>query len=546
VASRADNLQTHALTGYQDYATSTRPANVTGSDLVAKGAAWFAYAPHDNQVCQTLTQCQQGSTWLWLQAQYTVGTETDGPGHAYAPVADAGPDQTANQSATVHLDGSQSFDPGTSPTYQWTQTAGPAVTLSSSTSATPTFGAPSGATTLTFQLVVSDGSQVSQPSTININVTPPNVAPMATATASSENTGNGQTAGKAIDGVIDGYPGDYTKEWATNGGGAGSWLKLAWPGAVTINKVTLYDRPNTGDQVTGGTLTFSDGSTVTVPALNNDGSATTVTFPSKTTTSLLFTVTSVSASTSNVGLAEIQAFASGSSSQPPTANAGSNQSVAINSTVQLDGSGSFDPNGTPTYLWTQTAGPAVTLSSASAVQPTFSAPGTSATLTFRLVVSDGSLISPASSVTITVTAPVPDIARQATVTASSQNTSTGQLATSAIDGVIDGYPGDYTKEWATVGGGAGSWLNLAWSSAQTINKVVLYDRPNANDQITGGTLTFSDGSTVPVPSLNNDGTATTITFPAKTTTSLKLTVTSVGANTQNIGLSEIQVYPSSS
>ena len=157
---------------------------------------------------------------------------------------------------------------------------------------------------------------------------------------------------------------------------------------------------------------------------------------------------------------------------------------------------------------------------------------------------DGSQSSNPSTVNITVN--LPDVALQATATASSQNTSTGQTAAKAIDGVIDGYPGDYTKEWATIGGGAGSWLNLAWTSPQTINQVVLYDRPNPNDQVTGGTLTFSDGSTVNVPTLNNDGSATTVTFPAKTTTSLLFTVTSVSSSTQNVGLSEIQVYPASS
>jgi hypothetical protein len=135
------------------------------------------------------------------------------------------------------------------------------------------------------------------------------------------------------------------------------------------------------------------------------------------------------------------------------------------------------------------------------------------------------------------------VALNATATASSQDVSNSQTANKAIDGVIDGWPGDYTKEWATVGGGAGSWLKLTWTSAQTITKVVLYDRPNLNDQVTGGTLTFSDGSTVAVPSLNNDGSATTVTFPAKTTTSLLFTVNSVSASTGNVGLSEIQVYP---
>ena len=219
--------------------------------------------------------------------------------------------------------------------------------------------------------------------------------------------------------------------------------------------------------------------------------------------------------------------------------------MTTGSTVTLDGSGSYDPGNSPTYQWTQTAGPNVTLSSSTAVKPTFTAPASATTLTFQLVVKDGTQTSQPATVNITVNAPDPNVARQATVTASSQNTSTSQLATSATDGVIDGYPGDYTKEWATVGGGVGAWLKLVWGSAVTVNKVVLYDRPNLNDQVTGGTLTFSDGSTVNVPSLNNDGSATTVTFPAKTTTSLLFTVTSVSATTGNVGLSEIQVDKSS-
>jgi len=115
---------------------------------------------------------------------------------------------------------------------------------------------------------------------------------------------------KAVDGVVDGYPGDYTKEWATRAGKAGSWLQLTWPSPVTVGSVVLFDRPNTSDQVTAGTLTFSDGSTVAVPALNNAGAGVTVTFASRSTTSLRFTVTGVSASTGNVGLAELQAWQS--------------------------------------------------------------------------------------------------------------------------------------------------------------------------------------------------------------------------------------------
>ena len=59
----------------------------------------------------------------------------------------------------------------------------------------------------------------------------------------------------------------------------------------------------------------------------------------------------------------------------PTANAGADQTVEAGASVTLDGSGSSDRDGDGlTYLWTQRAGPTVTLSSAAAVSPTFTAP----------------------------------------------------------------------------------------------------------------------------------------------------------------------------
>jgi hypothetical protein len=128
------------------------------------------------------------------------------------------------------------------------------------------------------------------------------------------------------------------------------------------------------------------------------------------------------------------------------------------------------------------------------------------------------------------------------VTASSETLQYGQTAIKAIDGVIDGYPGDYTHEWATNGQGVGAWLNLSWSTPYSVNQVVLYDRPNTDDNITSATITFSDGSSITVGPLNNNGTATTYTFPARVITSLRMTVTGVGARTLNVGLAEIQVF----
>lgn len=89
---------------------------------------------------------------------------------------------------------------------------------------------------------------------------------------------------------------------------------------------------------------------------------------------------------------------------PPTANAGSGQVVSPGQSVALMGSGS-DPDNGPMALqftWTQTSGPTVVLSSTTVASPSFIAPQTFSTLTFSLVVDDGSDVSSPSSVSVMV------------------------------------------------------------------------------------------------------------------------------------------------
>src|SRR5205814_9858672 len=77
----------------------------------------------------------------------------------------------------------------------------------------------------------------------------------------------------------------------------------------------------------------------------------------------------------------------------PSANAGPDQVVNEGSSVTLNGSASFDPDGESlSYVWTQTGGPLVALTGGSTAQPSFTAPsvGPAGTiLTFALTVSDG-------------------------------------------------------------------------------------------------------------------------------------------------------------
>lgn len=88
------------------------------------------------------------------------------------PTADAGMDQTVNEGSTVTLSGSGTDTDGTIASYQWSQTAGPAVTLTNADSATATFTAPrvTGDTVLSFMLVVTDNGGASGVASVNVTV----------------------------------------------------------------------------------------------------------------------------------------------------------------------------------------------------------------------------------------------------------------------------------------------------------------------------------------------------------------------------------------
>jgi hypothetical protein len=491
-------------------------------------------------------------------------------------------------------------------------------------------------------LLVSDGWGGSTTGIVDIVVNPSpvslNVAPLAVATASSANTGGGQSAAKAIDGIISGYPTNSSAEWAAQGGQlAGTWFTLTWNVPQLVSRIVLYDRINTADRILGGTLLFSDGSSLLVGSLPNDGAAYSLSFAPKTVTSLTLQITA--AQGWSTGLAEIQVFdtwgqssnsspvlTAGPTASPATITADQTSALTVSATdvdgdvlsylwtaaigtvvgngnsavytppivsaltsaqvtvTVMDGRGgsasgvvtvtilipntppvvtvgptanpatvsdietsalsvsATDPNGDAlSYSWAATAG-SVTGTGATAV---YTPPRVTAmtVLTVTVTVTDvwGSSVTGAVAITVTPSGLPFNVALSATATASSQTTKSGQTANKAIDGVVSGYPVNSSAEWAAAGGQrAGTWFTLTWSTPQVISEVVLHDRINTSDRILAGTLVFSDGSSLTVGALPNDGAPYSLSFTPKTITSVTLQITS--AQGWSTGLAEIEVY----
>ncbi|MGF7139205.1 PKD domain-containing protein [Roseimarinus sediminis] len=272
------------------------------------------------------------------------------------PVADAGPDQEVNEETTVTLDGSESYDPdGEALTYQWTAPQG--ITLSANDVAQPTFTAPdvNTNTTLAFELVVSDGNELSL-DVVTITVRHINKAPTA-------NAGSDQLI---IENSI------VTLDGSASSDPDGDVLSYQWtaPTGITLSATDVAQPTFTAPEVSATTdylftLVVSDGS------LNSTADQITV---------------------------KVKQL-----NKPPMANAGADQEVNEGSTVTLDGTASSDPDGDQlTYTWTAPSG--ITLSATDVAQPSFTAPEvtTNTQYTFSLTVSDGLEQSPVDELVVTV------------------------------------------------------------------------------------------------------------------------------------------------
>ena len=373
------------------------------------------------------------------------------------PTANAGADQTVDEGTEeVTLEGSAT-DPDTDDTitYLWSQTQGPTATLSSSTSASPTFDAPlinSTQAILTFSLTVNDGAVDSTtPDTVDITVSNVNTPP--TANAGADQTVDEGTEEVTLEGSATDPDTDDTITYL--------WSQTQGPTATlssTTSTSPTFDAPLINS--TQAILTFS----LTV----NDGAV-----DSTTPDTVDITVSNVNT--------------------PPTANAGADQTVDEGTEeVTLEGSATDpDTDDTITYLWSQTQGPTATLSSTTSTSPTFDAPlinSTQAILTFSLTVNDGAVDST-----------TPD-----TVDITVSNVNTPPTANAGADQTVDEGTEEVTLEGSATDPDTDDTITYLWSQTQgptatlssTTSTSPTFDAPliNSTQAILTFSLTVNDGA----------------------------------------------------
>jgi hypothetical protein len=361
------------------------------------------------------------------------------------PVANAGTDQAISirqtEVKTVYLNGTGTISRGAT-TFSWTQTGGPAVTwLTPQDIYNPSFtttGVAAPGTTLTFDLVVGDGTKLSVADQVGVRLnTVENNVPVA-------NAGPNQTVDEqtlvALHGTgTDADNDSLTFTWTQDSGpsvlltGANTatpsftapevppgqqYFDLVFsltahdgfsdsvPSPITVHVVNTNDPPVaeakaglTLDTLSAGTVSVDAGDIVLLDGNSSSdidednlsyswtGVGNSILISNPTTASASFTAPNVPVGgttftfklTVSDGEFSAESFVMVSVAHvnhAPMANAGEDMDAPARSEVHLDGSASGDTDGGDilSYSWTQTGGTSVNLTGADTATPSFTAP----------------------------------------------------------------------------------------------------------------------------------------------------------------------------
>ncbi|HEU4411075.1 MAG TPA: S8 family serine peptidase [Polyangiaceae bacterium] len=451
-----------------------------------------------------------------LSLLWTMGT----------PLAVAGPDQVVLPDAAVTLDGTASHDAdGTIVSYAWAQVAGTPVTLTGADTATPSFTAPAGSGTLTFQLAVTDDEGKTATDSVNVTVNRPPVAAAGNdlTTPTDLPAVLDGTASFDPDGFITGY------QWTQlagapvqieNGGtpvatfvappAAGGLVfqltvtdqfgftstdtvvanvflnlkpvanagqdRIAPPGAsVTLDGTASYDPDGT---VVSYAWTVTTCFTIDGPCdLTLDGADTaTPQFQAPASPGIIALELKV---TDDAGAATTDTVVISAFLQAPAAAIVADTScVQGGSAVTLNGTGSSDADGTVVaYEWTQLSGPPVPLSGADTAIASFRAP-TEGTLVFALTVTDGDGLTDTAEITIPI-APLP----AANATASDAVVKQGEIV--SLDGSQS--VGAVSYSWKQLDG-----AKATFSDASAVSPTFMAPRPRGVFDVLTFELTVTD------------------------------------------------------
>jgi hypothetical protein len=365
-------------------ATITNPslASTTVTGLGTTGARVFR-----------LTVTENGGGTATSDVTVTVNPSTP-------PIANAGTTQTVQlPTSQVTLTGTGTATNGGTLTYGWTQLSGTAATITNPSSASTTV---TGMTTVgarVFRLTVTESTGGTATSDVTINVNP---------------AANGKTIpGKIEAEAWDGRSGGFYAVTSTDVGGGQQVIGIAinnymdynvyvaTSGSYTVNFRIATTQSNAKYQLKLGATVLA---TVNIP--NTGGWGTWVTVPVSnvilTAGTQTLRVVSINSESANFNWMDYVL-----DNQPPTANAGSAQTITLPlSQVTLSGTGASNNGGTISYAWSQVSGTAATITSPSLASTTVTGLTTAGVRVFRLTVTRDDNQTATSDVTITVN-PVP-------------------------------------------------------------------------------------------------------------------------------------------